>query len=160
MVRVGMSDVQVITLAVAGYAALVATVGAAVQLATYVGRRTKLEVRVSVRSIYQPLMLLGSTQAVVAVHLVNRSEHPVKVNMMWFCPQVEGEPSLLVPKPFPEKDSLPKEIPPRDSTMLWVLPDVLKAKFDLNRHVRAAVATADDRTFLSKKVRLRLGQDG
>lgn len=159
MVDVAMSDVQIITLVIAAYAALVATVGAAVQLATYVSRRTKLEVRVSVKRIYQPLVLLGPTQAVVAVHLVNRSAHPVKVNLMWFCAQRAGEPSLLVPTPLPEKDSLPKEIPPRDSTMFWVLPDTLKTKLDLNRGVRAAVATADDRTFLSKRVTLRFGQD-
>jgi hypothetical protein len=145
-----MDTADALTLAVAVYAALVATFVAWVQVWT---RRTRMEVKPARMSIHQPASSPEADEEVVLMTLTNHSEHPVRVTHLSFAAKEKGR-RLVVPRPFPVHEPVPIRVEPRDSKVVWVGLDVIDDALDKRGKVEVSISTSDGRTFSSGRVYL------
>jgi hypothetical protein len=147
------SGLDVATAIVAGYAAIVATLGLGFQMVSWLlGWQTRVHVRVI------PKMMVtnatGPNEAAVVFKLVNRSSHPVKITHLGMDPLKKGGPHIMFPQPLPLPVAGTFEIPPRDAVTVWQPPTSFKDG-DPDWKTRARATTSDDKTFKSKRLRVR-----
>jgi hypothetical protein len=148
-----MDTAEALTLAVAAYAALVATLVAAFQA---VSARTRMKVVPMWMELHTPgpAEVPGPPpEEVVLVTMTNHSDHPVKVTHLSFAPS-RGKRWFFVYRPYPVEEPLPIAIESRDSKMVWTLPDRLEGALDLDGRVRVRVSTSNGKTFNSGRVYL------
>jgi hypothetical protein len=146
---------EALTLAVASYGALVATLVAWHQLITI---RTRVSVGASRMQLVTPAPPgepNPEPEDVVMVTMTNHSQHPVKVTHVSFSSNTKGR-WLLIPRPYPVHEPLPIAIESRDSKVVWTHPHVLADALDLEGKVRARVSTSDGKTFTSRRAYLDL----
>jgi hypothetical protein len=134
---------------VAGYAALIATAGLAVQLVReWRTWGTRVEVKLRRMSIIGP----GKpAEPAVIFELINHSGHLVKITHLGMEPIEKGGQAFFFPTPLPYGTPGPFEVPPRDAITLYQPPDTL-GEGDPHHKTRARVTTSDGKTFRSKRV--------
>lgn len=145
------------TTVVAIYAALVASGGAAIQLAQWHSARTrvKLEVHAGIASILTEERdrhgdKVSAPGEVLFFHVTNRSPHPVKITHLGAMPAGRRpKRGLFFARPYPLHVKLPLEIPARDSVTLWQ-PRSGLASWESER-MRVVVKTAVGEDFRSKR---------
>lgn len=145
------------TTAVAIYAALVASGGAAIQLAQWHGTRTRvrLEVHAGTASIlteeHDPYgNRVSAPGEVLFSQITNRSPHAVKIVHLGAMPAGwRPKRGLFFSRPYPQHIELPLEVPARDSVTLWQ-PRSNLAKWERQR-MRVVVKTATGESFRSKR---------
>jgi len=141
---------DIVTVAIAGYAALVGTLALAFQAISWLRSwSTRLEVKLGRYELHTPNV---GSEPVILFHLVNHSSHEVKVTHVGFAPQRRKGPAFVITRPWPVEQPLPIPIPPRDSRDVWTKPDQLPKGLDQERKVRALISTPDGKSFKSKPV--------
>jgi hypothetical protein len=154
-----MTDVEIITLAIAGYAAIVSTLAVGAQAAALLlSWRTRIEVNVSARQ----LMTVGQEpEPVVMVELVNHGDWPVKISSVAVMPQKRlarwrrNLTWLAIAQPFPVEEPLPIQVPAHDAKLIWIKPEAISDRRDIEKGVRVQVATTTGKAFRSKRTPLR-----
>jgi hypothetical protein len=105
------SALEIVTIVVAGYAALVGTLALAVQVATWFRTwATRVEVTLSPMQIIDAT---GTDEAIVLFRMINHSEHPVKITSLGFAPQKRGGMGAVIARPYPLGQPLPIPIAAR-----------------------------------------------
>jgi hypothetical protein len=134
---------------IAGYAALIATAGLAVQLVReWRTWGTRVEVNLRRMSLIGP----GKpSEPAVIFDLINHSGHVVKITHLGMEPIEKGGLAFFFPNPLPYGTPGPWEIPPHDSITLYQPPHTL-GKGDPCHRTRARISTSDGKTFRSKRV--------
>ena len=153
-----MSADEILTLVIAGYAAVIATIVGINQIV--MSRRTirtKVVVEPSRRILVLPVDPMNRPepieQEIVAINLTNRSTHEVRISHVSFASKVKGE-RLLLARPLPVEEPLPIRIQARDSKLIWTHPEHLADKVDLEGKVEVTVSTTDGYNFSSGQVYL------
>jgi hypothetical protein len=150
------SALEIVAVAVAGYAALVGSVVLAFQVLSWLRSwNTRVEVRCG---RYDLLSAGEEPETVVLMRMINHSGHEVKITSVGWGPQRRKGPASVIVRPWPLELRLPFTIPPRDSQEVWTKPELLG--LDLNRKVRAQVTTSDGKLFKSKRVSARTLAEG
>lgn len=145
------------TTVVAIYAALVASGGAAIQLAQWHGTRTrvKLEIHAGTALIlteeHDPFgNKVSAPGEVLFAQITNRSPHAIKVVHLGAVPAGRRpKRGLFFSRPYPLHIELPLEVPARDSVTLWQARSDL-AKWERQR-MRVVVKTATGESFRSRR---------
>jgi hypothetical protein len=151
MIHVTAVSADALTLAIAAYAAVVATVGAAVQLASHRARRTKLKLRRRVDRAPDP-DLEGVSRTVLVTIVINQSDHPVKIKSLELDAQRLADSPVHLATPFVDGGTWPQEIGPRDAAEFSVFGKTLaEGGLDRNKGLRARVKTTDGRIATSYK---------
>jgi hypothetical protein len=146
------TSLDVATAIVAGYAAIVASVALAFQIIQSLRTwQTRVEVDLRRMMLSEPR---GTPEPVVLFTLTNHSGHRVKVTHVGLDPLKRGGMHIFIPHPLGLVIPGVFEIEARDSTTVYITPDVLKDG-DPDWKTRARISTSDGKTFRSKKVRLR-----
>ena len=148
------TGLDIATAIVAGYAALVATVALAFNFFSWL-RTWQTRLKIDLRRMES--VTPGdpaSREPVVFFHLINHSGHVVKVTSVALAPITKGGPHLFIGHPLPLPRPGPFEVQPRDSTSVYVRPEVI-SDGDPEHKTRAEIGTSDRRSFNSKWVRLR-----
>lgn len=144
------SALEIVTIVVAGYAAIVGTLALVFQIVSWLRSwATRVEVKLGPFEVGD---LSGPGEPVVLFRMINHSEHPVKITSVGFAPQTKGGPGAVILKPFPLNQPLPIPIPARDQAQVWTLPDKKPAFLDPAGTVRAEISTSDGKSFRSKPV--------
>jgi len=154
-----MTDVEIITLVIAGYAAIVSTLAVGAQVAgLLLSWRTRVVVNVSARQ----LMTVGQEpESVVMIELVNHGDWPVRISSVAFMPQKRfarwrrNLTWIAIGQPFPVEEPLPIQVPAHDSKLIWIKPEAISERLDLEQGVRVQVATTTGKAFRSKRAPLR-----
>jgi hypothetical protein len=145
------SALEIVTVVVAGYAALVGTVAFVFQVLAWL---RSWNTRVKVTCGRYNLVSAGEEPEPIAlIRMINHSGHEVKITSVGWGPQRRKGPASIIVRPWPLELRLPFTIAPRDSEDVWTKPDLLG--LDLDREVRAQVTTSDGNTFKSKRVQAR-----
>lgn len=148
------TGLDIATAIAAAYAALVATLALAFNIFSWL-RTWQTRLKVGLRRMMSITPgTPGPGEPVVLFDLMNQSGHLVKVTHVTLAPIRGGGKALYIPQPFPLPAPGSFEIQPRDSTTVWVRPEVL-ADGDPEHKTRALISTADGQTFKSKRVRVR-----
>ncbi|MGE5336000.1 MAG: hypothetical protein ACM3JL_01085 [Nitrososphaerota archaeon] len=141
---------DIVTVVIAGYAALVGTFALAFQTISWLRSwSTRVEVRLGRYELHTPNV---GSESVVLFHLVNHSSHEVKVTHVGFARQRRKGPAFVITRPWPVEQPLPIPIPPRDSRDVWTKPDQLPEGLNRDKKVRALISTSDGKSFKSKPV--------
>lgn len=145
---------DIVTVVVAGYAALVGTFALAFQAISWL---RSWSTRVELKLTRSELMTLGSAESepVILFTIINHSSHEVKITSLGFRPQRKGGMGFVILQPLPLGTQLPVKIAARDATTLWTTPDKFPAGVDLDRKIQAEVGTSDGKGFTSKRVPAR-----
>jgi hypothetical protein len=142
---------EIVTVVVAGYAALVGTVAFAFQVLSWLRSwGTRVEVKCG---LYNIVSVGEEPEPVVLIRMLNHSGHEVKITSVGWGPQRRKGPASVIVRPWPLELRLPFTIGPRDSQDVWTKPELLG--LDLDRKVRAQVTTSDGKMFKSKRVLAR-----
>jgi hypothetical protein len=144
------AGVDPVSVSIAGYAAVVATVGIGFQVFSW---RRNTQTRLKVKLSRRELMTPGDPappEKVALIEMVNYSNHEVAITHVGFKPQRKGDPHLFIPRPLPETEPVPIVIPPRRSKNVWVTIDMLEEKANLTKPLQARIGTDDDHDFDSK----------
>jgi hypothetical protein len=142
------------TLAVAIYAACIATAALVLELLSqWQTWATRVEVQVKPN---MRILSVGQSEGdpVIVFTLINHSGHPVKVTHLSLEPIVKGGLHILLAQPFPEGAPGPFEIPSRDSITKYQPVNTVDVG-DPNLKTRATAATSDGKLFKSKRIRVR-----
>lgn len=132
---------DIVTVVIAGYAAVVGTFALAFQAVTWWRSwATRVAVKLSISEIHQAGV---EPETIVVFHMVNHSAHPVKIIHVGFDRQTRGGSPSFIYRPLPVHQPLPIEIPPRDAQQVWTTPDAVRKTMDPTRKFRAQVGTAD-----------------
>lgn len=151
-----MTALDIVTVAIAGYAALVGTFALAFQAISWL-RSWSTRVEVSCGR-YDLVGVEQDPETVVLIRMINHSGHEVKIVSVGWAPQRRKGPGFVITRPWPLELPLPFTIAPRDSQDVWTKPELLG--LDPDRKVRAQVATSDGKTFQSKKIRAHSLMEG
>ena len=152
------TTLDIVTVVVAGYAALVGTVAFVFQVISWARTwSTRVEVKVGPFELATPGV---GSEPVVLFRMINHSGHEVKITHVGFAPQKRKGPGFLIMRPWPLEMPTPFPIAPRDSQVVWTKPDLVPEGIDLDRKIRALITTSDGKTFKSKKVLARDLADG
>lgn len=130
---------------IAGYAAVVATGAVVVQLFRWRAAQTRVVVKMKPG---EAPLATGVGEAMF-VTVINRSAHAVKLMGLYF--ETADGRTFAVLHPFPTGQSFPYSIPGRDQMVFWAQRDGFGDEPRLLDPVRAAVWTATDETFRSKR---------
>src|SRR4051794_40211279 len=146
------ADVDPVSISIAGYAAVVATVGIGFQWFSW---RRNTQTRVTVKLSRRQILTPGEptppdSDDIALIDMVNHSGHEVAVTHVSFKPQRKGDPFLFIPRPLPETQPTPIIIPARRSKAVWVTIAMLEEKADLTKPIQARISTDDDHDFDSK----------
>ncbi len=145
------TTLEIVAVVVAGYAALVGTVAFAFQVLSWL---RSWSTRVEVTCGHYNLVSAGAEpEPVVLIRMINHSGHEVKITSVGWGPQKRKGPASVIVRPWPLELRLPFVIAPRDSQDVWTKPDLLG--LELDRKVRAQVATSDGKLFKSRRVQAR-----
>ena len=138
-----------LTLAVATYAALVATVVGGWQIwSGLLQRRTR--VKVTTYLIREEFRAISETPLELAViKVVNESDHPVRwVHGSWRT--LDGDVNDVSPVPWPRGGSLSHQIPPHDSRDMSFEAQALREALDFSRPVVAVANLSTGQEFRSE----------
>lgn len=150
------SALDIVTVVIAGYAALVGTLALAFQAISWL---RSWSTRVEVSCGRYDLVSVGEEpETVVLIRMINHSGHEVKITSVGWGQQRRKGPAYVITRPWPLELPLPFVVAPRDSQDLWTKPDMLN--LDLDRKVRAQVSTSDGKLFKSKRVSARTLAEG
>jgi hypothetical protein len=117
------SALEIVTVVVAGYAALVGTVAFAFQALSWLRSwRTRVEVRCG---LYYIARVETDPEPVVLIRMFNHSGHEVKITSVGWGPQKRKGPASVIGRPWPLELPLPFAISPRDSREVWTKPELL-----------------------------------
>jgi hypothetical protein len=145
------SALEIVTVVIAGYAALVGSVALAFQALSWL-RSWSTRVQV-ICGRYQLVSANAEPETVVLIRMINHSGHEIKITSVGWDRQRRKGPATVIVRPWPLELPLPFPIAPRDSQEVWTKPELLG--LDTNRKVRAQVTTSDGKTFKSKKIQVR-----
>ena len=150
------SALDVVTVVIAGYAALVGTFALAFQAIAWL---RCWSTRVEVTCGRYELHTVGAdSETVVLIRMINHSGHEVKITSVGWAHQRRKGPAFVITRPWPLELPLPFTIAPRDSQDVWTKPELLK--LDLDRKARAQVSTSDGKLFKSKRISARTLAEG
>lgn len=150
------TTLDLVTISVAGYAAIVATVGVGLQgLSWWRGWATRVQIVVRPNMRIHTPGLGGSDQQVVIFEIRNHSAHPIKVVSFGLLKGKRGKGGgWVIPHPRTGGGAIsgPFSVPARDSVTLHLEDGALEMTRD--HLARAYIATSDGREFTSKAARL------
>jgi len=150
------SALDIVTVVIAGYAALVGTFALAFQAISWL---RSWSTRVEVKCGRYELHSVGEEpETVVLIRMINHSGHEVKITSVGWGAQRRKGPAFIIARPWPLELRLPFTIPSRDSQEVWTKPDLLG--LDPARKVRAQVSTSDGKLFKSKRISARVLIEG
>jgi hypothetical protein len=143
------SALDIVTVVIAGYAALVGTFALAFQAISWL-RSWSTRVKCG---RYELHSVGADPETVVLIRMINHSGHEVKITSVGWGQQRRKGPAFVITRPWPLELPLPFTIAPRDSQDVWTKPGMLN--LDLDRKVRAQVSTSDGKLFKSKRISAR-----
>lgn len=118
------SALEIVTVVIAGYAALVGTLALAFQIISWLRSwSTRVEVKLG---RFQLASADAEPEAVVLLRMINHSGHPVKVTSVGTAPQRRNGPGTVIIRPWPLELQLPFTIQARDSMEVWTKPHLTK----------------------------------